>query len=147
MKISLPDNKCDENVAVGEANHGTNLGTDASMAVENNIGGYHVEAPRKLNFVSQRSSQIGCRTRFKNWSQLGNKLEAEKVDRESCQKFKTANELLKKNAKDPYLAPLVYRFTPLGSGHSAAQLLMGKSSWGRLQMLEEQLVCCVKGVM
>ena len=38
----------------------------------------------------------------------------------------TVKALLKK-ASDPYIALLTYRFTPLRSGHSPAELLMGRN--------------------
>ena len=50
----------------------------------------------------------------------------------------TAKALLKK-ASDPYIALLTYRSTPLQSGHSPAELLMGRKLRSTLPILPTQL--------
>ena len=51
---------------------------------------------------------------------------------------KTVKELLDKN-KDPYLALLDYRSTPLENGYSPAQLLMGRNLRNSIPVLPNQL--------
>ena len=57
----------------------------------------------------------------------------------------TAKALLKK-ADDPYIALLTYRSTPLQSGHSPAELLMGKKVLSTLPILPTQLKPCWKAL-
>ncbi|MGH0124947.1 UNVERIFIED_CONTAM: hypothetical protein FKN15_020833 [Acipenser sinensis] len=51
---------------------------------------------------------------------------------------RTIKNMLKK-MKDPYLALLAYRSTPLGQGHSTAELLMGRKIRSTLPMSSAQL--------